>query len=230
MPVGAFPGLDNPNRRTIRGPVNPLDKTSIVSIYPKQITEVNATIFPGRFTIEAGSYEKPSILLVTPSSWWREIDAEQPLLEIPVSSIQVADSVVNDYSKGLLACDMAESRPGLFIIPGEITSANVIKDYKSKLDLAKSRQENFFKTLVKLADVLWARTNGNPLSISDDMRLACNLLNIKDKPWLQNFESIQLTNCPACGFLRNDLFPICSNCKAILNKEQFAKLGLQMSA
>ena len=120
---------------------------------------------------------------------------------------------------------MSEARPGLFIIPGEITSADVVKHHKPVIDRYKIKQDNYFKVLVKLADVLWARTNGNPLAISDDMRLACNILQIKDKPWLQNFQSVTLVNCPACGFLRNDSFPVCSNCRTIVNKQQFEKLA-----
>ena len=219
-----IPGL-NLNRQTIRGPVNPLDKTTIVSILPKRIDEEKPTITPSRYVVEPGSPESPSTLIVGPASWWRELDPEQPLLEIPVSSIQVADSVITDYCNGLLGCDMNEVRPGLFIIPGEHKVETILKDYKPLLEKAKVRQTAFFKVLVKLADVLWARTNGNPLAISDDMRLACSLLQIKDKPWLQSFNSVQLVNCPACGHLRNDTFPVCSNCKAVTNKEQFAKLG-----
>lgn len=213
------------NKRTIRGPINPLDKTSIVSILPKSIIETKATITPGEFHILPGTVEQPSVLTVGPSSWWRELDPNQPLLEIPVSSIQVADSIVVDYCNGLLGCDMTDARPGLFIIPGEITPADVVKLHKPIIDKYKEKQDNYFKVLVKLADVLWARTNGNPLAISDDMRLACNILQIKDKPWLQNFQAVQLVNCPACGFLRNDNFPVCANCKTVVNKSQFEKLG-----
>jgi hypothetical protein len=74
-----------------------MDKTTIVSIYPNEIIETKPTIQPGRFVIPAGSFEKPSITVVGPSSWWREIDMDQPLLEIPVSSVQIADSVIKDY-------------------------------------------------------------------------------------------------------------------------------------
>ena len=117
--VGEFPGLNQMHRRTIRAPVNPMDKSTIVSILPKFISERKATIQPGTFEITPGSFEKPALLVVGPSSWWREIDENQPLLEIPVSSIQVADSVVKDYCNGLLACNMSDMMPGLFYLPGE---------------------------------------------------------------------------------------------------------------
>src|SRR5258708_5829755 len=113
-----FPGLGL-DKKTIRATPNPLDKSTIVSIYPKGFREVNPTIQPGVFQLEPGSYDKPAILVVGTSSWWRELDEDQPLLEIPCSSIQVADSVVKDYSLGLLGCQMGTAQPGLFFIPGE---------------------------------------------------------------------------------------------------------------
>src|SRR5215471_18977435 len=197
--VGEFPGINSLKRRTIRGPINPLDKSTVVSIYPKSVHEKKCTIQPGEFHIEPGTYDKPSILVVGPSSWWRDIDEDQPLLEIPVSSIQIADSVVRDYCNGILACDMAESMPGLFYIPGAKTddkgNPNTIatldwiqKEYKSQLMAADKRQKTWYSVLIKLADSLWARSNGNPLAISDDMRMAARELNLSQiKDWMKDF-------------------------------------------
>jgi hypothetical protein len=120
MSVGNAPWLGNPHRRTQRAQINPLDKSTIVSIYPKPIYEVKHTIQPGTFRIEAGSYEKPALLVVGPSSWWRELDEEQPLLEIPVSSVQIAESVVKDYANGLLDCNMADVMPGLLLVSNHL--------------------------------------------------------------------------------------------------------------
>src|ERR1700682_3034442 len=80
-------------RRLIRTSKNPLDKCTIVSIFPKAIDEVKHTIEPGKFHIAAGTFEEPAILVVGSSSWWKDIDVDQPMLEIPVSSIQIADSI-----------------------------------------------------------------------------------------------------------------------------------------
>ena len=51
MQVGEFPGLAQSNRRTIRAPVNPMDKSTVVSILPKHISERKATIQPGIFEL-----------------------------------------------------------------------------------------------------------------------------------------------------------------------------------
>jgi hypothetical protein len=224
--VGEFPGLQSTNRRVIRAPVNPLDKSTIVSILPKLISERKATISPGFFEVKPGTYENPSILVVGPSSWWREVDEHQPLLEIPVSSIQVADSIVRDYSNGLLACNMSDQMPGLFYIPGEFTVEKVKKEHTGLLAKAQAGQKKWFMELIRIADILWSRSNGNPLSISEDARLACREMNISNKPWLGDQQTIELVRCVACGSLRNSNFPICQTCKAVADPELAKKLNL----
>lgn len=222
--VGSFPGMMQENRRrTIRAPINPLDKSTIVSIYPREIDEVKCTIQPGRFIVPPGSYDKPSLLVVGPSSWWREIDEHQPLLEIPVSSIQIADSVVKDYCNGLLACNMSDTMPGLFYLPGEHNLITLVKSYKHELDKAQERQRNWYSAMVKLADALWARSNGNPLAISDLMRLAAKELNQREKDWMKDFQMIDMVRCHACGSLKNPLYPVCISCKSIDPEHSKAK-------
>lgn len=222
--VGAFPGINDWKRRTIRGPINPLDKSTVISIFPKDIEEKKPTIQPGIFKIPAGTIEKPGILIVGPSSWWRDIDEEQPLLEIPVSSLQIADSVVRDYLNGYLGCNMDSHMPGLFYVMGCKTNQKgepdaiatqewVKKEYKSELEKAYTRQQNWYTLLIKMADSLWARSNGNPLAIADDMRLAARELNLTaTKDWMKEFTMIDMVRCKACGSLKNPQFPVCAAC------------------
>ena len=150
---------------------------------------------------------------------------ENQLLEIPVSSIQIADSIVRDYCNGLLACNMADQMPGLFYIPGEFTTEKVKKEHMSLLVKAQAQQRKWFMELIKVADILWSRSNGNPLSISNDARLACKELNISQKPWLGDFQTAELVRCVACGSLRNANFPICQTCKAIVDVELAKELN-----
>jgi hypothetical protein len=227
--VGGFPGLGN-QRRTIRAPMNPLDKATVVSIYPKEILEIKHTIEPGKFLVPKGSFEHPGILVVGPSSWWRDIDDSQPLLEIPQSSIQIADSIVKDYCNGLLGCNMGEAMPGIFYIPGEHNRQSLNKSYAHELENAKKRQANFFSSLVRLADSLWARSNGNPLAISEDMRMAARELNLtNNKDWMKDFEMVDMTRCKACGSLRNPEYPVCPTCKAIDDPEKAKNLQIKFA-
>jgi hypothetical protein len=116
--MSVFPLQSELKRRAIRAPVNPLDKSTVVSIFPKYILEKKCTIQPGVFEIQPGTYDAPAILVVGSSSWWKEVDDNQPLLEIPHSSIQIADSIVRDYCNGIVGCDMGNNMPGLFYVMG----------------------------------------------------------------------------------------------------------------
>lgn len=226
--VGTFPGIGS-NRRTIRATTNPFDKSTVVSIYPKEINERKPTIQPGNFHIDAGTYNNPALLVVGPSSWWKDIDEDQPLLEIPCSSVQIADSIVRDYCNGLLACDMGDTMPGLFYIPGDINLFKLKKEYSHLLDKALENQKRWYAVLVKLGDIGWSRSNGNPVTISDDMKLAARELQLENKPWLKDFQTMQMVNCVACGALRNPLFPVCQSCKAIIDPEKAKELNIKFA-
>jgi hypothetical protein len=190
-----------------------MDKATVISIYPKRIEERKHTIEPGFFVVPAGSFEKPAVLVVGPSSWWREIDEQQPLLEIPVSSIQIAESVVRDYANGIFVCNMADSMPGLFYTPGEYTSEQVKISFKEELLSAQAKQKKFYQNLVTAGDSLWARSNGNPLTVSEDMRMAARELNLTgSKDWMRDFAAVDMVRCKACGSLKNPLYPICATC------------------
>lgn len=210
-------------RRLIRSVKNPMDKCTIVSIFPKEIEEVKHTIEPGKFKIPAGTYDDPSILVVGSSSWWKDIDVDQPMLEIPVSSIQIAESVIKDYANGMLGCNMSDAMPGLFFVLGEHCKMSIQMNFKEKLADVKQKQENWYKILVRLADSLWSRTAGNPLAIWEEMKLAARALNLNEKPWLKDNQQMELVRCEACGSLRNPDYPICPTCKSIDSKHPLAK-------
>lgn len=202
-------------RRMHRATKNPMDKCTLISIFPLEINEDKVTIEPGKFHIPAGTYENPSLLVIGSSSWWKDYDIDQPMLEITNSSIQVANSIINDYCNGMLGCNMGDTMPGLFFVLGEKNIMEIKMSYKTKLDEVKAKQDNWYRILVKLADSLWARTSGNPLAIWDVMRIAARSLGLNDKPWLKDFVQAELVHCVACGGMRNPTYPICPSCKHI---------------
>jgi len=210
-------------RRLIRTAKNPMDICTIVSIFPMEIIEEKPTIERGKWKIPAGSFEEPAILVVGGHSWWKDYDPDQPVLEIPVSSIQIAESIIKDWANGMLGCNMSDSMPGLFFILGEHTKLDVKLKYKEKLNEVKIKQENWYRVLVRLADSLWSRTNGNPLAIWEEMKLAARALNLNDKPWLKDHQQAELVRCFACGNMRNPNYPICPTCKSIDTSHPDAK-------
>lgn len=217
------------NRQTIKAPINPLDRATIVSIYPKEINENKVSIEPGVFKIPAGNITNPGVLTIGPSSWWKDVDIDQPLLEIPVSAVRVAESIIKDYSNGILGVNMGDRMLGLFYLPGEVTAEQVKKNHTAQLQQAAQRQKNWFLEIIKVTDILWSRSNGNPLSVSDDAKLAATELGMKEKPWLKDQVIAAMKNCPACGTLTNPGYPVCPNCKTIIDKEAYEKMGLKAS-
>ncbi len=201
-------------RPIMRAAINPADVATIVSIYGKDIEQKMETLQPSKFVVTGGSFDKPALTLVTPASYVRDMGEFQPMIQVPVNALQIATSIITDYCKGLLGCDMNENMPGFFFIPGEVTLLEVTTKYKTQLAKAKAKQENWYRILVRLADGLWARSNNNPLVIWDEMRVGARALGL-DKPWIKDFVQAEMVKCFACGNLRNPNFPVCSTCKVI---------------
>lgn len=215
------------NRMVTRSAPNPMDKSTIVSILPFSLNEEKCTIEPGKFEIPAAAKDDFQLLVVGTSSWWKDIDPDQPLLEIMVGSMSVAKSIVMDFCNSVIGCDMGEAMPGLFFIPGEHKRNDVSLKYKVDLEIARRKQNNWFLNLVKMADILWSRSNGNPLSIHTDMRLAAEMLGMKDKPWMGDIRHMELIACKACGTFGKPGFPICATCGHVIDQKLYDSLGLK---
>ena len=215
------------NRQIERGLVNPLDKTTVISVFPREIKDSKPTLFPGNWTIPPGSLEKPSVTVIGPSSWFRDLDDKAPIIEIPVSSIQIAESIIRDYCGSLVESTLNDAMPGIFFLPGELNINEVKLTHKAKLDYAYKMQRAWFDKLVRVADALYARSNGNPIAISDDMRLAAKELGIENRDWVGNYKAISMVKCIACGYLRDPSFPVCPHCHAIIDMAKAKELKLE---
>lgn len=217
------------NRRTVRAEVNEMDKCTIVSIYPRPLAVIKLTVTPNRFVVEPGNIKVPSVLAVGPSSWWREVDEDQPLMEITNGSVQMANGIVNDWMNGMLGCNMADSKPGVFWVKGNFTSDEVKKKHPELLSAANAAQTKYYHALLNMADGLWAKAPGNPLAISEDMRMAAKELGIQGKDWMSNFTQMENVRCVACGQPRNPQYPICPSCHTVVDTVKFKELGLMVA-
>jgi hypothetical protein len=236
--MAGLPAWMRPNQRIIRMPVNEMDKCTIVSVFPRDIVEVKHTLSPGKFEIPAAKKDDFELVVVGPSSWWKETDPHQPLLEIQTSSVRIAESVIIDYCNGLIGCDMHSKMPGLFFVQGVLTKKNcnsyiqpnTNKTFGILLEEARRKQKEYFLELVKIADLLWVRSSGNPMVIGSDMKMAAKELGMLDKPWIGESKRIDMAPCKACGEFVNPTFPVCKHCKAIINREEAERLGLKFAS
>lgn len=220
-------GINSPT--LIRGPVNPADLATIFSIYPQEVVEVKHTVMPSIYRIPSGTKDNPSRLVVGTGSWWRQLNPDEPLLEIPCGATQIAGAVVDDYNSSRIGVNVGNAVPGLFYLPGNISVDVLRKDFTAELVKAVDKQLNWFKELVRMGDSLWARTNGNPISIDDTMKLAAKELG-QQREWLRVTQRMDMIACVACGNLRNPTYPICPHCKAVVDKDKAKELGLQFVA
>lgn len=213
------------NKRTIRSEPNEYDKATIVSIYPREIRENKPTLTPGKFIIPAGSVAKPTVIVIGPSSWFRDLGEDQPNIEIPNNAAQIANSIIQDWCMSMLMADK-DALPGLMFIPGQWTLDEIKSKYKKAFEQAIEKQKRWYVRLIELADVGWARTNGNPKAISDLMKMAAEELGQKDKAWMSSSLMAEMVKCIACGNLRNPNFPICGTCNRVIDHELAKKLNL----
>lgn len=228
------------NRATIhRATKNPLDKSTIVSIYPRDIDINNFTLFPGKFKFPAAKAGDFTLLTIGSSSCFREMQDSPDTLEIVVGSMDVAGGLIKDWSDGYLECDMDTKRPGLFFIPGDFNKVSIQKwvnptdpldTFQKRLEIAKEWQKNLFLALVNLADKFWVAGGGNPAAVPQLSRMAAEYLGIEAKEWLKNYQAIDLIKCVACGSMRNPDYPVCPNCKAVIDPEKAKSLKLIFAA
>ena len=213
-------------RNAIPAQRNPLDKCTIVSLYPRDIVEVKHTLTPGKFKVPGGSSENPGILVVGSSSWWKDAGDDTSLIEILVGSILIAESIIRDYCNGLIECDMGDSMPGMFFVLGEHDQQDILHNYQDKIKIYEAKQRNWFTRIIAVADSLWAKTNGNPFSIPDDARIGAELLGKKDRPWMGSFRTVEVIACVACCQMRNPQFPVCPACHNIVDRKLAEELGI----
>lgn len=213
------------NKRTVRAKLNPVDVSTVFSIYPKDIHETKVTLMPSEYFIPAGSFENPSRLLVTSASWWKEIDENQPLLEIANNSQLIAESICKDHNNSRLGFN-PDAHPGLFFIEGDISVDDLKKKYNRVLLNAKAKQDNWYKDLVNLADSLWAASNGNPISIAEEMRIGARELGYTGRDWMKAFVMVANIVCDACGEPRNPRYPVCPHCHAVVDQALAEKMGI----
>lgn len=228
---------NRPRRVINRLPVNPQDKSTVVSILPKIINEYKPTIFPSRFIIPAAKLDDFEILVIEPASWYlANVNEGMAPTEIQVNSAQLAKSIVTDYCNGIFLCNMRDIMPGLFWVLGAHNRISVLtstdehgKTFQELIKEEREKQKRWYMANVQVADSLWARSNGNPLAISDDARLAAEVLQLKDKPWMQDQQTVQMVNCRACGELINKSFPVCKHCHAIVDTAKAKELNIEFA-
>lgn len=198
--------------------------STVVSILPYEIRESKPNLYPGNFTIPAGSILKPGLLKVTHSRFYIPMAFGAPAMAAHSPAYEVARSIVNDYVTSLLGAN-EDCRPGIFVVDRIFSSVReAASELIAELPAILEAQRKWFFSLVNTADAEFNQYHQNPQVVSDLQRMAARELNLKNKPWLQDFTQLSLNNCPACYTSVNDKAVICPNCRYVLNADKYKSM------
>ena len=205
-------------------------KATIVNTLPMELVETKYGLFPPTYVIPPASREKISTLVVDDGFHLLVIpgtDEKTPPMKIVDSGERIAESIIDDYTRACVAVrgetrpDGSVSKPGLFWVQGEYSTSEIAKAFPEKVKAARANTMAWFESLIKLADDEWQRTRQYKM-ILDLSRRACNYLNL-EREW--NFDVHQVTNdrCWACNSIVSPRAIVCGTCRAVLNKDAYAK-------
>jgi hypothetical protein len=180
-------------------------------------------LYPGNFDIAACAEGDVQVVEVEKCFHKVYLDESRPQISVPVSSMEVAQSVVNDYVQAQLAVIAGEAQPGLFAVAGKYDKLTAAHTLKAQIAVAHEQQKEWFMRLVKIADDDWQRY-GQHKFISDTQRYAGKALGL-ERPWLLARQVEQaLSVCPACHAQVHPQAIVCSHCRFVIDKAEYKKM------
>ncbi len=203
--------------------------STIISLLPFNLCENKPGLNPNEFTINKAEGDKFGLTvipnhvhyLVNPDPLADAKDVRN--IKVPVPAIELAQSIINDYTNALLGVVVPDAVPGLLAVKGDyIDRKEVSSKFMKELLALRIAQNNWFKNLVELADDVWSKTR-SPISISDLQRDGCRMLGLK-REWLSPLPSEQIEKCPFCQNPINSGAVKCITCHEILDKKKYGEL------
>lgn len=189
-----------------------MSEATIVSIFPLPLAEVKPGLYPGRFEIPAAAdVNKPVLFVIEDCVTYTYIPlSNNKHATTVIPALEVARSICMDFRIACLGY-REDAYPGLAWLPGKVS-----KPPEDMLRNLREAQNNWFLSLVKLADDDWAK-NKQQRTISDTQRFAAKTLNLR-REWVDNLVINQ--SCPACGsHIRPEAF-VCPHCKVVIDAEK----------
>jgi hypothetical protein len=196
-------------------------KATVVSLIPRPIKSHMPGLHPEYYLIPAAPKDSYETLLVEDTFFYSyRLDGEH--IRVSEPGERVAAAIVRDFISSQLGLEDG-ARPGLFFVTGEQAKDDIKFKFEKELAAARTVQNNWFKSLVRMADDSW-KDNKKHKSISDLQRSAAMALNL-NREWASAVIENEL--CPACGsILPNANVTKCAACQTIIKpKEHNAKFG-----
>jgi hypothetical protein len=196
---------------------------TIVSLFPLPVFEKKPLI-PSVYQVDACRNEKvPTILVVNEGIFHVYLDEFRGMMTIRTPAITVAESVVRDFLDGQYMLS-ADSRPALWVLPGEWTVDEILADpdQVARIHREDTIQLEWFKRLIFVADDEWNKFHQHRM-ITQVQRLAAERLKF-NREWALEFKPENLTDCPGCGSSINKKVAVCRECGCIINADLYKNL------
>lgn len=198
---------------------------TVVSVVPLPISEKKPGLYPGQFDIEAAPDGDIAILVVGISRHYTYLDSDRGSLGQENPPSKVARSIVSDYISSTMHVD-EDAHPGLFYVVGKFTKEQIKEQFADKVKLARDKQYEWFKRLVRAADDSWQKERKHN-AITNVQRIAARLLGL-EREWKEipkpDVNAVQLVKCPACFAVVHPQQIICGQCQCILDQEAYQNL------
>lgn len=214
-------------------------EATIVSAFQRDLFHRIPGVYPSDYLIPAAAQGDISVCRIPVSHLYIDSGEDTPKFAVPQDPEKVAESIINDLYRAWIETGL-DTGPGIFWINGWINKpqdkitpkdiedykAEIKKKYPEQIALAKKKQENWARRLVKKADDDWNKWHSHR-SISDIHIWAAEFLGLnRDYLNLESGKAMETMPCPACGTNINVGVAVCFNCKAILDREKAKQFGL----
>lgn len=206
-------------------------KVTLVSILPWKIYEHKPTVYsftlPAR--IPAADFEKKEVVVYHLTDGIRRqyvpgFGEKDPrsITQYPVPAMQIAESIVNDYTQAKDCTDLGEETPaipGLKAFDGVHDVLSIKVRFKPEIESLFARQNQWLLNLVQRADDEWQRYHNHKI-ITDEQRIAAKCLHL-DRDWNIDISKAAMIKCPVCQTHVSALAIVCAFCKAVINTEKY---------
>jgi len=203
--------------------------TTIVSLLPYKLTEYKPGLNPAEYIINPQVNGTPGLTIIPNNAFYLVntdplADAKEVRsIKVPVPSRELADSIINDYTSGLLAVEAPDAFPGLFALKGDYDEPKLVMvKFAKEMAFFRDTQIHWFERLIAIADDTWSKSH-SPIAISSLERDACRMLGYK-RDWLNPIPLEVQEKCPFCQNPINSGAIKCVTCGEVLDKKKYAEL------
>jgi hypothetical protein len=192
---------------------------TVVSLVPFDVERYFPDVQPGVYNIPAVKQLGDMNLLVVKDARGFISHGKKTVM-VPVPSEQLANSIVNDYSRAQLGWAV-DSAPAMFVVEGMPTFNEIQKTHAKKIQECLAMQMRWFNKLYQLAEDDWQR-NPRLTSITKTQRFAAKALG-KKPVWLIETTDAVLRPCPFCTVdMKSDAL-VCPHCHNVVDPIGFKK-------